>query len=324
MKKLMVISAMMLLFLLSACVENGGKSKEYNTNSFKFSLNDSFKQDMDSVKKEGDICLKYKNEFNVIYAYEYPMNISLKGYTEGFADTFRSNPLYSNVTCEEYKNANLSTYVIGFTQEDEDGIHNSEYYILNSQNMNISILVTFQDEYREKLMPMVEDMIKSVEYTSDYYLPTTPQDFENEYCKISFDPKWVLSTSGKNEEKIHIKYALAETVDKFLTTFAIEPHIDNVYTSAKEMADFDLKELSESSNTTNFTREEVDFLGFDGIKLSEEFTLAESTFSSVSYYFMSNKIIYNVRYIISNDNSSSDKEEIMSDIEALLNELTIK
>ncbi len=321
MKRLAMLLVIVLTFSLVGCSKTNGKTNEYTTDFFKFSLSDKFERFEKTGKNSEGIWFKYKNKNNGIHVLELSSsNMTVKAYSESLADAYRLEESFTNVSCKPYENASLDAYVINLVQEDKTGTHNLDYYILNSQYMNMVVGVSFQDKYSKKLTPLLNDLLQSFEYTDDYYFPTTPQEFENEYFSIKFDPKWVASATGQNKEEVHIRYAAADNIDKSFTLFGVYPQIDSEYDTIEEMVQARLEGFNNSKYITDVTSEESIFLGFNATKISFTDNVGEFTRHSESCYFVSNNIIYTVSYTV----PIVEDAEVMSDIQELIDALVIK
>ncbi|HHX56615.1 MAG TPA: hypothetical protein GX710_01200 [Clostridiales bacterium] len=321
MKRLAMLLVIAITFSLVGCGKTNGKVNEYTTDFFKFSLSDKFERFEKAGKNSDGIWFKYKNKNNGIHVLELSSsNMTVKAYSEDLADSFRSDKSYTSVSCKPYENASLDAYVINLVQEDKTGTHNLDYYILNSQYMNIVVGVSFQDKHSKKLTPLLNDLLQSFEYTDDYYFPTTPQEIENEYFSIKFDPKWVASATGENKEAVHIRYAAAENLDKSFTLFGVYPQIDSEYDTLEEMVQARLEICNNSENYTDIESEESTFLGFNATKISFTINMGKLARHSEFYYFVSNELIYQVSYIV----PIVEDAEVMSDIQELIDALVIK
>lgn len=283
------IFAVLTALLLSGC-NSSGKEAAYETESFSFSLNDSFKRSQSAEKNDGDLCFMFENNANTIYIYEqYYLNMDINAHGDDLAEFYADEDGIEVVSSGIYgENGNI--YVVEM-KSDGNNVNN---YILLEENKVLNITASFEEKNAEKLGAMLDRMLDSVKYTGDFHFPQNNQTFKNDYFSVEYPPEWTASDINGG---ISLKYKYADSKEKSFTSVIAEPIIDAEYTDAGKLAESRLKTLLGGGNAVDLEMAEDDFNGKKAVKLSYKISLDDDVFVNQEYYFKTEKGLFRLRLL---------------------------
>ena len=176
---------------------------DYDLKNFSFTINDDFIPD--TITEDNPNKIYFKSDL-IPY-----MDIS--GYTTLYCDvSYYGEKLYED-TLKREGNSDVSYELIdldGFQaaavnyidENEEKGPTGYSNYTAVCEGAEFEIFAYYPAENAEKAVPMINDIIRSAVYTSDYKLPTEEQHFENDIYSLDFGPEWFLNVGYKSESKL--------------------------------------------------------------------------------------------------------------------------
>ena len=302
------------------------KFESYSTPAFSFDINSDFTlkeknetvYDLPSSSYKFDHKLAEKFDINSISCYmestKYEEEACRKITESGNAD---------NIYLEHYEHGDIYLYILSYSNGDTAKTEGCA--LKNGQILTVNAEYKTQD--MTKIVPMIKDILDSAEYISDEELPSEVSTIENEFFKLSVEPKYICDNIPATDTNYNIPqeasagcfifYASAENSDQTGSMLFIDVlDTDNTDTPAS-IADELKKQFAENKDITDIERSQSEFKGIS----TEEITFKNIDFDQTAKYILfayKDKIINIHMFIKRNSN------EVENDFNELLDKIELK
>lgn len=308
-----------------------GTFTTYQLTNFSFTISDDFadKHDTDSRDKVPG-AMTFDNEL-----FDH---ITIDGYES----------LYEDTACYgELQSAHLES--LGFTDVsyeliDLDGFQASvidhidkwngedkiwSTYTAICEGRKFSVFAIYSIENKDKAAPMLNDIIHSAVYTSDYRLPTEQQEYETEAYSISFGPEWVRN-SYKSESAMkddglvcsdQFQFARSTNNSENWCSVVIEAGEDPEGMSAAQKADQRENNSIGSSFTYSIDRSQTEMFGKNTETVCCKMDSGQDTAISEYRFFEHDGNLFQIKLMYLDDDR---QEEILQRVNDLLSNITLK
>ena len=211
------------------------------------------------------------------------------------------------------------------TYEDENGKdkHGIEMSCIIGTDTHFMVIDCFCSTLKAKIiMPVIQKMAKSVQYTSDFHLADKPDVYDYDYLSVNAGSKYLChDTNKKYTNKDYIfslieRYAEADDPDKFpYPVLNILVYDDG--SSPADLADEKYNKELERNNSIALTRDQKELLGFKCEHVYWETGNDETRICYEYYYFSNDKYTYCIY-------EAYHKNADEADIKEMLDGITIK
>jgi len=250
----------------------------------------------DKYQDEGYVVLEHKNEpvmFAVCEGSSWA--VSSYGHAKDFVEFIEDDCTdISFKKCPEYK---YDVSVVSYKEELDGKTIFNDYYQLCEQDAKFDIIVMYTEGFDLIAKELADEFINSIEYTSDFYYPTEPQTFENDFFSVYYQPEWFENNRSSTDTsyEFNFKYGHSDTMDNYLACYKIRIENDGEYSTAEEYASSAYKTKAESNpklrNSLSLDTDEI--FGIPAHRLS--YTIESSSLLNYNYniyYFDHNGHIY--------------------------------
>jgi len=318
-------AAVIITPVLSGCTLFG-KRKEYKTAAYSFTVPNSLKMDDTETEDDGSItCYNFSGgDFKSLSVYDttgFSPRVSTVQLEYNVAQHLKSVS-YINLEYDEIKLGDLNCYTFSYTDPSRDkdkGKCRITYEIIN-ENISLTAAAYYDSKDEKSVKKELEKIMKSAEYISDYRVPTEIQNYECEYFKIDYDPKWNISynkESFTDREPVSVKfsYRFADDV-KQIHRPKLEIKVEN--SGGNKTAEQYAQETADNYGSS-VSSEEI--LGFPAYKISHYSTDKDDPddYSGHKnyYYFDFNGVVYEItaETNFAAENEDADIQELISCIE---------
>ncbi len=250
----------------------------------------------DKYQDEGYVVLEHKNEPVMFAVGEGPSwAVSSYGHAKDFVEFIEDDCTdISLKKCPEYK---YDVSVVSYKEELDGKTIFSDYYQLCEQDAKFEIIVMYTEGFDLIAKELADEFINSIEYTSDFYYPTEPQTFENDFFSVYYQPEWIENNSPSTDTRYEFKfrYGHSDTMDNYLACYKIRIENDGEYSTAEEYASSAYKTKAESNSKLrhSLSLDTDEIFGIPAHRLS--YTIESSSSLNCNYniyYFDHNGHIY--------------------------------
>ncbi len=247
----------------------------------------------DKYQDEGYVVLEHKNEPVMFAVCEGPSwAVSSYGHAKDLAEFVEEDcPDVSFKKCPEYK---YDVSVVSYKEELDGKTLFSDYYQLCEQDAKFEIIVMYTEGFDLIAKELADEFINSIEYTSDFYYPTEPQTFENDFFSVYYQPEWIEKNGSSTDTRYEFKfnYGHSDTMDNYLACYKIRIENDGEYSTAEEYASSAYKTKTESNSNLihSLSLDTDEIFGIPAHRLS--YTLEALEYNYNIYYFDHNGHIY--------------------------------
>lgn len=250
----------------------------------------------DKYQDEGYVVLEHKNEPVMFAVCEGPSwAVSSYGHAKDFVKFIEDDCTdVSLKKCPEYK---YDVSVVSYKEELDGKTIFSDYYQLCEQDAKFDIIVMYTEDFDLIAKELADEFINSIEYTSDFYYPTEPQTFENDFFSVYYQPEWIENNSSSTDTRYEFKfrYGHSDTMDNYLACYKIRIENDGEYSTAEEYASSAYKTKAESNSKLrhSLSLDTDEIFGIPAHRLS--YTIESSSLLNCNYniyYFDHNGHIY--------------------------------
>jgi len=243
---------------------------DYDLKNFSFTINDEFKPD------------KYFTDIPYIIFFESDLitrmsisggaylNYDISYYGEKLYEDALKNEGTSDVSYELIDLDGFQAAAVNYIDENYFlGPRGFSKYTAVCEGAKFEISAEYPPENAEKVVPMMNDIIRSVVYTSDYKLPTEEQHFENDVYSLDFGPEWGLDAENRPESVLEEEglefsnefyFAKAANAAEASCLLVVEGG-SAAGSSAAQKADSFYEERKKSSLNSDLERSQSEILG---------------------------------------------------------------
>lgn len=310
--------------------ENSEKTK-YDCENYSFEISNDFTRD---YPKELDDDYVYKYQFSNDYS-----TIEIKGSSKSnidpewdIAETYKSlsedeeieNVWYEMIPCNDF---DIAAMHYTNTKLDRAEVQGQSWYSTSYQGMEFYLEAWYDPTYESKIVPMLDDIAQSVKYTSDFYLPTEPQDYETDYFSIHYDPTWYIEQTVSEPYLVNrdmaaqaeATFAMADSYEKMDTLYRIDVYNSGSGKTPEDYADSVYgRSDGEFIKYTDRGREEI--LGYTAETVSFTMSLRDSEFLHKNYWFTHNDMVYQITIRLPGNDDGSMAESVQE----LIDNTTLK
>lgn len=305
------------------------QTTEYNTfelHNFSLTISDDFYADETGEYSDADLCI-VKKDIPVAVAFigGYSYAVTSYGHAESLADSMKDDPTYSDITFEKCPEYASDVSVVNCISSENGKTAIVDMYVLCEQDSMLNIPVIYTEEFQTEAQQIADEVINALEYTSDFYFPTEPQTFENNYFSVYYEPEWIDNRRSSTDDnyELRLKYAHTDSMDNYLSSYTIKVITDGEYDKAEEYASDDFMSRAESKSkfTHNLSKEWDEIFGVFATKVN--YTVKSGDFLNYdysNYYFEHNGNIYRVSIGI----PTEDDGTVAAAVQKLIDNTTLK
>ena len=256
--------------------------------------------------------------------------VSYKGETD-YEDKMREEGV-SELTYDLMDLDGFQGYAINYIKEKEDGLKGYSEYTAVCEGQELEIFAYYPAENAGKVVPMINDIMHSAVYISDYKLPSDTQQHENAVYSLSFGPEWVLNEKYKGEsmlEKNDLEfsdlYLIANASDNAEASFMLllEGNSSPEKNAAQHADEaFDGVSASGTDRISDVSRSQTQLLGQTGEEVSYRMTMSETSSYSIKRIYLDHngKLLHIELYSLEND----QEDEMLDRAYELINNIELK
>lgn len=169
---------------------------------------------------------------------------------------------------------------------------------------------------------LADEFINSIEYTSDFYYPTEPQTFENDFFSVYYQPEWIENNRSSTDTSygFNFKYGHSDTMDNYPACYKIRIENDGEYSTAEEYASSDYKTKAESNSKLrhSLSLDTDEIFGISAHRLSYSSSLLKYNYNI--YYFDYNGHIY----VVTTSIPINDDGTVAAAMQRIIDSTTLK
>lgn len=226
-------------------------------------------------------------EYNVLSTYEDYLNDST----------------VDDVSKNEFDRGDFKVYAfhMRFLDSESEKCECASVYEATYQNIQFRIDAYYSKKNRDKAIKELDKIAESVEYISDYKVPTETQTFDTEFISVNYEPIWYagggkteLDDDGYGEVARYSFHRVgaennAQAMSLLKMSVSIEPEEDTPVV----IADRRFENLSNNERYENVQRGQEKIFGFDAERVSFESRFGSTNKVTLfkNYYFEHNGYI---------------------------------
>ena len=333
-KRITAIAAAGAMILpLCACSSNSSGSRDtYSTAYYSFTVNSTYTEKSQVDYGKDGIAEEYAFENGpfenlTVQGYE-PKQLTAAADVDYHVEELKKFETITDIESEVITDTPYDCSAYHYTDTDTDKSDGQCFsnYIMNYQGIAFSVCVQYKSINKSKVRKEMENIVRSVEYISDKYLPDEPQDYDTPYFALHYEPKWCMArnddTDLRNDLTVNVKfwYARTETVDKYVyPSLSVSVQNNGGTGSAAEAAEKECESVQDSKLTLEYDLTTEDFMGHEAHLLTRTAKFSDLNADIKKWYFDLNGMIYCVS-AMTHSGSESDEQ----DIQELLSGLTLK
>ncbi len=298
---------------------------DYQSNYYSFSLND----DLTPVNYELDDELSFEGGiFSSITVTDSISHCTAKCTAEMRKDSYEIMPdLFQNIETEDISGFPYDVSAVHYDY-DKNGSGCSEYFI-NAEDRILKVTGRYNKRKRSQAKAILEEIISTVTYTSDYKLPDTPQTIESDYFTVDYSPVWAgeynADADDNTAQSAEFHIAASDNKYKAAASVEIKAASDGDHSTAAEYADSEYDEYSSLDKYTNVSRDKVQFNGCDAEMVSAEFDGGQFDWWGIprlmtNYYIDKNNVVYCIEV----SQPAEKQEDVSQSISELLESISIR
>lgn len=300
--------------------------KTFELDDFSLTVSDNYYTDETGEYSDSDLCIVNKDIPVAAAFFEgFSYAVTSYGHAESLADSLKNEPQCSDITFERCPEYASDVSVVNYISSEDDKTVIGDMYVLCEQDSMLYILVVYTDEFRTEAQQIADEVINGLEYTSDFYFPTEPQTFENNYFSVHYETEWVDNRKSSTDDnyELRLKYAHTDSMDNYLSSYNIKVITDGKHDDADgyASADFMSRVESQSKYMQNVSKDWDEIFGISASKVN--YTVTSGDFLNYDYslyFFEHNGNIYRVSISI----PTEDDGTVAAAVRKLIDNTTLK
>lgn len=309
-----------------------GETDTFNMRSFRYKFTSSYtKTDI----SDQEIMFKSPDGDIMLYIEENPgLSMTAAALAEDLVKDYEKH----GIKCKwsKLEGTPFDTAVIDYTEIPEDDFENFRDYT------NLRSYFVCEDAYRftvyafskndkgSEAESFAETLLSSLEFTGERKYPDSAQTVENDFAKITFQPKWydssknIASDEPKTSQSITLKYTNADSANASFSRFDLTGYYDSGAEDYIKLAEQNYEKAvdAEGKMRSDTKLEDSEILGFPAKLLSFVITMNDGdiVMKSCQYYFQVGLAQYRISYSI----PLNDTTGVMDDINDIIANIEYK
>lgn len=319
--KMKNVAALLLTMCLSvpayACSASDSSTIAIQTDSYALEI------PAQMTRSDGDNQVYTGGSFEWFRYHETIEFITAKGFAEYvFSETLKDD---ANATMEHFDHPQTDCYVITYLDAEENQFVRSFYYFNESRCLELTAV--YDEKKQKKALTELDEIAKSVQFTSDYRLDSEPTSFDCDYFSVNYGDKYIerkknTDLTEDNAVSISFGYRMAEKIEQtFAPSLSIAVMQNGGRKKASEYAEEQFQKTSKTKQDDQAppVLESGSILGFHADCITSGLSLMDMQLQRKQFFFDCNDAVYQIAVL-----TQKELQQDADDITELLNNVTIK
>ncbi|GEM_PF-2719851 len=237
----------------------------------------------------------------------------------------------SDLRTDTIQAGDLTVYAIHYRCKDEEKDKTAfSSYLCVAEDRLFSLSGFYNASHEKKCIELLDDIARSIKYTSDYRLPDEPWEYSGKYISLSGSADWCADTSDftsdenvSSAENIELKLQKADDLKKSYSVASVRVTKELEFDTAAEYADQAEEQTSGSSFITILDRSSSEIAGRPAELLSTLTSISDTYLRKDRYWLMANDALYIFNVVWACDENGDDAYGTYAELKEAISRFTI-